>query len=71
MDMETKNISKSVWSWQMQTIMFRMDKQQSPNVQHREPYSKSYDKSYGKEIKKKAYICITESLCYTENSTTM
>ena len=26
-----------VWGWQRQTIMFRMDKQGSPIVQHREP----------------------------------
>ena len=28
-----------VWGWQMQTITFRMDKQQGPNVQHRKLYS--------------------------------
>ena len=27
-----------VWSWQMQTITFRMGKQQGPNVQHRKLY---------------------------------
>ena len=27
-----------VWGWQMQTIIFRMDKQQGPTVQHRELY---------------------------------
>ena len=33
-----------VWGWQMQTITFRMNKQQGPNVQHRELYSISCDK---------------------------
>ena len=29
-----------IWGWQMQTIAFRMDEQQGPNVQHRN-YSQS------------------------------
>jgi len=33
-----------VWGWQMQIIIYMMDKQQSPPVQHREPYSVSCDK---------------------------
>ena len=33
-----------VWGWQMQNITFRMDKQQGPNVQHRELYLVPYDK---------------------------
>ena len=33
-----------VWSWQMQTITFRMDKQQGPTVCHGELYSISWDK---------------------------
>ena len=33
-----------VWGQQMQTIMYRMDKQQGPTVQHRELYSTSFDK---------------------------
>ena len=28
-----------VWDWQMQTTIYRMDKQQGPTVQHRELYS--------------------------------
>ena len=32
------------WDQQMQTIMYRMDKQQGPTVQHRELYSISCDK---------------------------
>ena len=34
-----------VWGRQMQTITFRMNKQQGPPVQHRELYSISYDKT--------------------------
>ena len=33
-----------VWDQQMQTIVYRMDKQQGPTVQHRELYSISCDK---------------------------
>ena len=33
-----------VWDQQMQTVIYRMDKQQGPTVQHRELYSISYDK---------------------------
>ena len=33
-----------VWDQQMQTTIYRMDKQQGPNVQHRELYSVSCDK---------------------------
>ena len=34
-----------IWDEQMQTIVYRMDKQQSPIVQPRELYSTSCDKS--------------------------
>ena len=43
---------------------YRMDKQQGPTVQHRELYSISCDKPYGK-VYEKEYICITESFCCT------
>ena len=33
-----------VWGQQMQTIIYRMDKQQGPTVAHRELYSISCDK---------------------------
>ena len=33
-----------IWGQQMQTIIYRMDKQQDPTVQHRELYSMSCDK---------------------------
>ena len=32
------------WDQQIQTITYRMDKQQGPTVQHRELYSISYNK---------------------------
>ena len=32
-----------VWNQQMQTIIYRMDKQQGPTVEHRELYSVAYD----------------------------
>ena len=32
------------WGQQMQTIIYRTDKQQGPTVEHREPYSISCDK---------------------------
>ena len=34
-----------------------MDKQQGPTAEHRELYSRSCDKPYGKEYKKE-YVCI-------------
>ena len=33
-----------VWGYYMQTITFKMDKQQGPTVQHRELYPISWDK---------------------------
>ena len=33
-----------VWDQQMQTIIYKMDKQQGPTVQHEELYSVSCDK---------------------------
>ena len=35
---------QGVWDQQMQTIIYRTDKQQGPTVQHRELYTISYDK---------------------------
>ena len=57
----------------MQTIIFRMDKQQGPTVYHRELYLLHCDKSImGKSMKNKKYICIAESLCCTAGiNTTM
>ena len=53
-----------VWGWQMQTITFRMDKQEDPNVQHRKLYSISCEDMEKKikmeciKIKKKCiYVC--------------
>ena len=53
-----------VWDQQMQTIIYRMDKQQCPTVQHRELYSISYNNHNRKEYEKE-YVYITESLCCT------
>ena len=39
----------------MQTITFRMDKQQGPTVQHRELYLISWDRPWWKELKKNKY----------------
>ena len=41
-----------VWDEQMQTIIFRMDKQQGPTGEHRELYSVSSDELHGKEHEK-------------------
>ena len=38
-----------VWDLQMQTGIYRMDKQQSPTVEHRRLYSVACDKHNGKE----------------------
>ena len=43
-------VGLGVWDQQMQTSIYRMDKQQGPTVQHRELYSKSCDKPSWKEI---------------------
>ena len=36
---------EGVWDQQRQTIIYRMDKQHGPTVQHRKLYSISYNKS--------------------------
>ena len=38
------------WDQQMQTIIYRMDKQQGHTVYHRELYSASYDKPKWKRV---------------------
>ena len=55
-----------VWDQQMQTITYRMDKQ-DPTVRYREVYSISCDKSY-KNMKKNTYAYIHGSLCYTSET---
>ena len=40
------------WGWWMQTIIFRMDKQQGPTVLHRELYSIYVINHNGKEYEK-------------------
>ena len=59
------------WDQQMQTIMYRMDKQQDPRAHHREAYSTSCDKSQ-KNMKKNTYAYVHGSLCDTyETNTTL
>ena len=41
---EWERVGLGVWDQQMQTGIYRMDKQQGPTVQHRELYSISCDK---------------------------
>ena len=64
-----------VWDEQMQAIIYRMDEQQGPTVEHRELYSISCDKPEWKRIFEKRIdtcICIIETLCYTlEPNTTL
>ena len=70
-----------VWNQQIQTTIYKIDKQQGPIVQHREQYSISYN-LYGKESEKEQiynylyiythiYKSITESLCCTPESNTI
>ena len=44
----------------MQTIVYRMDKQQGPTVEHRELYSTTCDKPQWKRILKRLciYVCV-------------
>ena len=44
-----------VWGQQMQTIIYRMDKQ-GPTIWHREAYSISCDKPQWKRIRKRMYM---------------
>ena len=66
---------KGMGPLQMQTITFRMDKQQGPTVQHRELYSISWNRPGWKRIQKKnvytVYIYKIDSLCCTEESGTI
>ena len=57
----------------MQTIIYRMDKQQNPTVWHMELYSISCNKLYGKEYENEyGYIYISELLCCVpETNTTL
>ena len=50
----------------MQTVTYRMDKQQHPAVEHRETISNILEKTViqGNIFKKHVYMCITESHCY-------
>ena len=48
------------WDQQRQTIMYRMDNQQGPIVQHRELYSISCVNHNGKEYEKESLCCAAE-----------
>ena len=52
--------------------VYKMDKQQWPTVQHREPYSIFCNNLYEKKIWKRLDICvcITESVCCTSETNT-
>ena len=52
-----------VWDWQMQTAIYKMDKQQGPTVWCRELYSRSYNKPSWKRILKKIYGYIYMYIC--------
>ena len=46
------------WDQQMQSILYKMDKQQGPTVEHRELYSISCDNHNGKDCEKECiYVC--------------
>ena len=47
-----------VWYQQIQTTIYKIDKQQGPTVQHRELYSIPCNKPYGKEDEDYIYIYI-------------
>ena len=52
----------------MQIIIYRLDKQRGPTVQHRELYSLSCDKHKGKKYEKECInTCITETLIHSSN----
>ena len=44
----------------MQMIIYKMDKQQGPTLQHRELYSISYDNHNGKEYEE---VCVCVCVC--------
>ena len=52
----------------MQTVTFRMEKQQGPNVQQVALINLSHECLSGKEYKK--YIYVYELLCYTADIST-
>ena len=60
-----------VWDQQMQTIIYRTDKQQGLTVWQRELYSTSCDNPQWKRIYIHMYVCIAESLCCTAEINTV
>ena len=56
-----------VWDWHTHSIVYRMDGQQGPAVEHKVLYSIFCDNLYGKRIWKQIAMdtCITESFYRT------
>ena len=60
-----------VWGWQMQTITYRMDKEQGPTYSTGNYIQYPVIWHNGKEYKKKnLYMCIAEPLCCTAKTGT-
>ena len=51
----------------MQTIIYRMDKQREATIRHKELYSISYNKPYGKNTKKDVYMYNWITFLYTRS----
>ena len=45
----------------LQTNIYKIDKQQGPTIEHRELYSISCNKQYGKEYEKEYIFCSPET----------
>ena len=59
------------WNQQVETVIYKIDEQQGPTVQHRELYSVHYN-NLGKTVKRiHTYTCVTESLCCTPETNTL
>ena len=56
----------------MQTIIYRMDKQREATIRHKELYTQYPIINHMEKTQKRMYICITESLsCTLEVNTTL
>ena len=55
------------WGQQMQAVMYRMDRQKGPTVEHRELYSISYLKHTGKEYEKECVFIYIYTHTYIYN----
>ena len=59
-----------VWDWQVQTSIYRMDKQ-GPTVYTGDCIPCPVTNHNGKEYEKNTYMCMTESLCCAAEIITM